>query len=49
MGTSKFDRDRRVLRSKKRGQKNTDEVRYCEIAPVECNCLGNNCKQKGGH
>lgn len=49
MGNGKHNSDRRLLRSKKRGQKDTTEIRYCEIAPIECNCLGNNCKQEGGH
>lgn len=49
MGASKRNGDRRILRSKKRGQENQGEIKWCDIAPVECTCLGTNCKQKGGH
>ncbi len=47
MGNSKRNSDRRLLRSKNGGQKNEGEVRWCESAPVECNCT-NICKHKGG-
>lgn len=48
MGNGKRNSDRGLLRSKKRGQAHQDKVRYCEIEPIECNCLGE-CKKKGGH
>ena len=47
MGTSKRDGDRRVLRSKNRGQENQSKVMWCEYAPIECTCKGN-CNKKGG-
>ena len=49
MGTSKRNRDRRVLRSEDRGQENQSKVIWCEFAPTECTCLGTNCKERGRH
>ena len=48
MGDGINNRDRRLLRSKKRGQENQSKISWCEYAPVECTCLGTNCKEKGG-
>ena len=47
MGTGKRDGDRRVLRSKNRGQENKGKVTWCEYAPIECTCKGT-CNKKGG-
>ena len=48
MGTSKRNRDRRVLRSEDRGQENQSKVIWCEFAPTECTCNGQKaCKNRG--
>ena len=44
---AKSNSDRRLLRSKKRGQENKGKVVWCDIAPIECTCSGN-CKNKRG-
>ena len=46
MGAGKRNSDRRVLRSKDRGQENQSKVSWCENAPVECTCSGT-CNKKG--
>ena len=48
MGNGKRNGDRRILRGKKRRQTDESEIKWCDIAPIECTCLGTNCKQKGG-
>ena len=47
MGAGKRNSDRRLLRSKNRGQENKNKVSWCEYEPIECTCNGT-CKQKGG-
>ena len=47
MGTGFNNSDRRLLRSKKRGQENQSKVMWCEYAPIECTCKGT-CNKKGG-
>lgn len=41
MGNGERNSDRRLLRSKKRGQKGpTKKIEWCEYAPTECTCKG---------
>ena len=48
MGAGKRNGDRRVLRSKNRGQENQEnKVSWCEYEPIECTCKGT-CNKKGG-
>lgn len=47
MGTGVNNSDRRILRSKKRGQENQNKVTWCILEPIECTCLGD-CNKKGG-